>query len=69
LWSYDHYHASSYGYYLEALVVFARVTGVDPRTLGGREAAAGDLGFSETETVALQQAAFDAIATNGSCGR
>ncbi|WP_159757221.1 PEP-CTERM sorting domain-containing protein [Sphingomonas sp. 8AM] len=69
LWSYDHYHASSYGYYLEALVLFARVTGVDPRTLGAREAAAGDLGFSEAETVALQQSASDAIATNGGCGR
>jgi hypothetical protein len=69
LWSYDHYHASSYGYYIEALVVFARVTGVDPLSLGAREAAAGDLGFSEAETVALQQAAHDAIATNGGCGR
>ena len=69
LWSYDHYHASSYGYYLEALVVFARVTGVDPRTLGAREAAAGELGLSEAETVALQQAAQEAIATDGGCGR
>ncbi|MEG8039193.1 PEP-CTERM sorting domain-containing protein [Sphingomonas sp. LR60] len=69
LWSYDHYHASSYGYYIEALVVFARVTGVDPLSLGAREAAAGDLGFSEAETVALQQSAHDAITTNGGCGR
>lgn len=69
LWSYDHYHASSFGYYLEALVVFARVTGVDPRTLGGREAAASELGFSEAETVALQRSAHEAIATNGGCGR
>jgi hypothetical protein len=69
LWSYDHYHASSYGYYLEALVVFARVTGVDPLTLGPGESAAGDLGFSAGETSALQQAAHDAIATDGGCGR
>jgi hypothetical protein len=69
LWSYDQYHASSYGYYLEALVVFARVTGVDPLTLGPGEAAAADLGFSSTETGALQQAAHDAIATDGGCGR
>ncbi|HSI18348.1 MAG TPA: PEP-CTERM sorting domain-containing protein, partial [Sphingomonas sp.] len=30
LWTYDQYHASIYGYYLEALVVFGQVTGVDP---------------------------------------
>ncbi len=69
LWSHDHYHASSYGYYLEALVVFARVTGVDPRTLGAAEPAARELGFSESETAALQQAAHEAIATDGGCGR
>lgn len=69
LWSYDQYHASNYGYYLEALVIFGRVTGIDPRTLGAREAAAGDLGFSEAETTALQQTAYDAIATDGACGR
>ena len=69
LWSYDHYHASSYGYYLEALVVFGRVTGVDPLTLGPGESAAADLGFSSAETGALQQAAHDVIATDGGCGR
>ncbi|MDR6789999.1 hypothetical protein J2Y58_003379 [Sphingomonas sp. BE138] len=69
LWSYDNYHASSYGYYLEALVIFARVTGTDPLTLGAAEGAAADLGFSNEETVALQQAAHDAIATDGGCGR
>ena len=30
LWTYDHYHASTYGYYLEALVIFGSVTGRDP---------------------------------------
>ena len=34
LWTYDHYHASTYGYYLEALVIFGSVTGRDPRSLG-----------------------------------
>ncbi len=29
LWTYDHYHASTYGYYLEALVVFGSLTGRD----------------------------------------
>lgn len=69
LWSYDNYHASSYGYYLEALVIFARVTGVDPLTLGPGEDAAEELGLSEAEATALQQAAHDAIASNGGCGR
>lgn len=69
LWSFDHYHASSYGYYLEALVVFGKVTGVDPLTLGTAESAASDLGFSHEETAALQQAAHDALVTDGGCGR
>ncbi|MFT4941745.1 MAG: hypothetical protein ACI88A_004816 [Paraglaciecola sp.] len=30
LWTYDHYHASKYGYYLEALVVFGNLTGLAP---------------------------------------
>ncbi|GGB38277.1 hypothetical protein GCM10011380_29600 [Sphingomonas metalli] len=68
LWSFDHYHASSYGYYLEALVLFARVTGRDPLALGDRERAAADLGFSPAETRALQRAAHDAIASDGACG-
>src|SRR5258708_39512500 len=34
LWTYDHYHASIYGYYLEALLVFGKVTGKDPLLLG-----------------------------------
>ncbi len=34
LWTYDHYHASTHGYYLEALVIFGRLTGRDPRSLG-----------------------------------
>ena len=31
LWATDHYHGSTYGYYLEALVIFGNVTGRDPR--------------------------------------
>ena len=30
LWTYDHYHASTHGYYLEALVIFGRVDGARP---------------------------------------
>jgi hypothetical protein len=65
LWTYDHYHASTYGYYLEALVVFGRLTGLDPRSLGTGECSAFELGLSRVEAVALQQLAFDELAASG----
>ncbi len=61
LWTTDHYHASAYGSYLRALVDFGMITGVDPRTLGGREQAAVDLGFSAGETYAMQAIAWETI--------
>ena len=61
LWADDSYHASNYGYYLHALVVFGMETGLDPRTLGGRENAAVELGFTASETYALQSIAFETI--------
>lgn len=54
LWTYDHYHASIQGYYLEALVVFGRVTGLDPTRLGANERAADDLGIDPRVAVQLQ---------------
>ena len=60
LWTYDHYHASAHGYYLEALVVLGGVTGSDPRSLGENECSAYELGLSRAEVKALQQVAFDA---------
>ncbi len=65
LWTYDHYHASIYGYYLEALVVFGRITGVDPRTLGKTERAADDLGISPEQAAALQTVAAEQLAAEG----
>jgi len=65
LWTYDHYHASAYGYYLEALVVFGSVTGRDPRSLGDNECSGFELGFSRPQVKALQQVAFDQLATAG----
>ena len=62
LWAYDNYHASSYGYYLEALVIFGGITGRDPRSLGEREACADDLGISPAQTKALQQTAYETLA-------
>ena len=65
LWTYDHYHASMYGYYLEALIVFGNVTGRDPRSLGGNECSAYELGMSTEEAGALQQVAFDQLMSEG----
>ncbi len=61
LWTYDHYHASTYGYYLEALVVFGSLTGRDPRSLGETECSAYELGLARPEVKALQQIAFDQL--------
>jgi hypothetical protein len=62
LWTYDHYHASTFGYYLEALVVFGRVTGIDPASLGAAECSAFELGLSATEARELQAVAHDELA-------
>jgi hypothetical protein len=65
LWTYDHYHASTHGYYLEALVIFGRLTGRDPRSLGENECAAYELGLPRTDVKTLQQVAFDQLAAEG----
>ena len=65
LWTNDSYHASSYGYYLEALMVFGRVTGRDPRSLGSGECSGMELGFSGAQVTKLQQIAFDELAAAG----
>jgi hypothetical protein len=64
LWTYDHYHASTYGYYLEALVIFGSVTGLDPRSLGRHECSAFELGLSEQQAQTLQQVAFAELAAS-----
>ncbi|VVS98053.1 PEP-CTERM sorting domain-containing protein [Sphingomonas sp. EC-HK361] len=61
LWTYDQYHASIHGYYLEALVVFGRITGRDPMSLGAAERAADELGISPRDAVALQRVAHDEL--------
>lgn len=54
LWAPDNYHASIYGYYLEALTIFGNVTGHDPRSLGADEQVAKDLGIPAATATALQ---------------
>ena len=65
LWTYDGYHASTFGYYLEALVTFGAVTGKDPRSLGDNECSGYELGMSPAQVKALQQIAFDQLAAAG----
>ena len=65
LWTYDHYHASTHGYYLEGLVIFGSLTGRDPRSLGENECSAYELGLARPEVKALQQVAFDQLADAG----
>ena len=67
LWAEDHYHGSTAGYYLEALVVFKGVTGIDPRRLGAHERAAADLGIAPDLAQKLQVIAHDMA--NGGCGK
>jgi hypothetical protein len=65
LWTYDSYHASSFGYYLEALMVFGSLTGQDPRSLGNMECSGFELGLSSAQVGALQQLAYDQLAAEG----
>lgn len=62
LWGTDHYHGSTYGYYLEALVIFGNVTGRDPRKLGPGEQAAAALGITPRLAAKLQQIAAETLA-------
>ena len=69
LWADDHYHASTAGYYLEALVIFAGVSGTDPRRLGRSERAARDLGIDGRLAVQLQEIAQDMTRRGGCEGK
>lgn len=62
LWAPDNYHASIYGYYLEALTIFGSVTGVDPSLFGAGDVVARDLGIDARVAVALQQFAAAQLA-------
>lgn len=59
LWAPDAYHASVYGYYLEALTIFGSVTGRDPRSLGANELVAKELGIGAGTAAALQKVAAE----------
>jgi PEP-CTERM motif len=57
LWWDDYLHASKYGSYLDALVQFGSITGLDPLSLGAGEIAAGDLGIAAGDALVLQRLA------------
>ncbi|KFE62695.1 hypothetical protein DB31_3809 [Hyalangium minutum] len=61
LWSAsDSRHASKYGSYLSAAVLFAKITGADPRTLtSGTGTAAAALGISSTDASNLHRIAYE----------
>lgn len=59
IWAPDSYHASPYGYYLEALTEFSSITGGNPTMFGANDPVAAALGISSARAVALQQIAAD----------
>jgi hypothetical protein len=65
LWWDDYLHASRYGSYLSALVIFGTLTRVDPASFGASERAAADLGISPGDAVKLQRVASDQLAAAG----
>ena len=65
LWWDDYLHASKYGSYLSALVIFGKLTGINPASFGATEKAAADLGISPGDAVKLQRVAWEQLAAEG----
>jgi hypothetical protein len=65
LWWDDYLHASKYGSYLSALVLFGQLTGIDPWSLGASEKAAADMGISPGDAVKLQGIASEQLYVAG----
>lgn len=62
LWATDSYHASKFGSYLEALVLFGHLTDLDPRSLGANETSAAALGITPEQVRVMQQIASEQLA-------
>ena len=58
IWAPDSYHASPYGYYLEALTEFSAVTGLSP-LFGASDPVAAAIGITGAQAARLQQIAAD----------
>jgi hypothetical protein len=65
LWWDDYLHASKYGSYLSALVLFGAITNIDPWSFGASEQAASDLGIAPGDAVRLQRVASDQLMSAG----
>lgn len=65
LWWDDYLHASKYGSYLSALVLFGAITNIDPWSFGASEQAALDLDIAPGDAVRLQRVASDQLAAAG----
>jgi hypothetical protein len=61
LWFADGTHASRYGSYLSALVIFGTLTGEDPSRFGAGEIAARELGIAPQSALILQRVAADQL--------
>ena len=59
LWAPDAYHASPYGYYLEALTEFYSVTGESPTQFGANDPLAAQIGITPQQAAQLQAFAAD----------
>lgn len=55
------HHPSVYGAYLNGLVLFQKIAGIDVRTLGASEKAATALGIPAATAVQLQQIAWESV--------
>ncbi len=65
LWRVDHLHAGKYGSYLSTVVIFCKLTGINPASFGANEKAAADRGISPGDAVKLQQVAWDQLVAEG----
>jgi hypothetical protein len=59
IWAPEGYHASPYGYYLEALTEFYSVTGDNPEMFGAGDLLASELGITPQQATLLQEFASD----------
>ena len=55
IWAPDSYHASPYGYYLEALTEFYDVTGENPELFGANDLLASEIGIDPAQATLLQE--------------
>jgi hypothetical protein len=65
LWWLDRTHESVHGAYLAGLVMYGRITGLDPQNFGTLDKTFGDLGINAANALMLQKVAHDTLASSG----